>query len=177
VVGIHYDDVFNGRFGKYSSAAAVGKPAGHGDPAQSTTLNCNICHNTTISVAYNDKSSACATCHNGTRAPLKGNAAITNRAAHVNGKADLSFWTGGTVKSKAQLRPASFSDYTAAGGFWTRTTYKAGAASVDTAKSALNNTMYNAGTCSNIACHNGRPVNWTTDVGKSVECVICHYKL
>ena len=37
--------------------------------------------------------------------------------------------------------------------------------------------MYSAGTCSNIACHNGRPVNWTTDVGKGAKCVICHSRL
>ena len=104
-------------------------------------------------------------------------AQINNRTNHVNGLVDISFWAGGSLKSTAQLRPSSFSDYTAAGGFWTRTTYKAGAASVDTARSALNNSMYSAGTCSNIACHNGRPVNWTTDVGKGAECVICHYKL
>jgi predicted CxxxxCH...CXXCH cytochrome family protein len=174
VVGNHYDDVFNGVYGKYSSAAAVGKPAGHGDPAQSTTLSCNICHNTTISVAYNDKNAACATCHNGTRSALKGNAAITNRSMHVNGKADLSFWTGGNLKSKAQIRPASFANYTTS---WTRTTYKSGAASVDTAKSVLSNSMYNGGNCSNVACHNGTTVNWTTDVGKAAQCVICHSKL
>ena len=177
VVGNHFDDIFNGTFGLYSAARAVGKPAGHGDPSQSTTLNCNICHNTTTSVAYNDKNTACVSCHNGSKAALKGNAAITNRALHVNGKRDLSFWTGGAVKSKAQLRPATFASYTAAGGYWTRTSYKAGAASFDTAKTLLNNSMYSAGNCSNIACHNGKAVNWTTDVGKAAKCIICHSKL
>ena len=176
-VGLHADDIFNGTFGKYSAAGAVGKSAGHGDPAQSTTLSCNICHNSTISVAYNDKNAACVGCHNGSKAALKGSAVITNRAMHVNGKADLTFYSAAAVKSKAQLRADSFSNYTAAGGYWTRSSYKAGAASVDTAKSVLNNSMYSAGNCSNIACHNGRPVNWTTDVGKGADCVICHSKL
>ena len=176
-VGLHADDIFNGTFGKYSAAGAVGKSAGHGDPAQSTTLSCNICHNSTISVAYNDKNAACVGCHNGSKAALKGSAVITNRAMHVNGKADLTFYSTAAVKSKAQLRADSFSNYTAAGGYWTRSSYKAGAASVDTAKSVLNNSMYSAGNCSNIACHNGRPVNWTTDVGKGADCVICHSKL
>ena len=177
-VGIHYDDIYSGTTGKLAAAAAVGTSAGHGDPAQSTTLSCNICHNTTISVGFNDKNASCSTasCHD--VAPrLKGNAVITNRALHVNGKIDLAFWTGGSVKSKAQLRDSTFTDYTAAGGYWTRTTYKAGAGSFDTAKQVLNNTMYNAGNCANIACHNGKTVNWTTDVGKAKDCTICHSKL
>jgi predicted CxxxxCH...CXXCH cytochrome family protein len=176
-VGIHYDDIYSGTTGKLAEAAAVGTSAGHGDPAQSTTLSCNICHNTTISVGFNDKNLACSRCHNGTAAPLKGNAVITNRAVHVNGKIDLAFYTTAAVKSKAQLRDSTFTDYTAAGGFWTRTTYKAGAGSFDTAKQVLNNTMYNAGNCANIACHNGKTVNWTTDVGKAKDCTICHSKL
>ena len=178
VVGIHYDDVYSGTTtGKIAAAAAIGTTAGHGDPAQSTTLNCNICHNTTTSVAFNDKNPACSGCHNGTAAPLKGNAVITNRALHVNGKSDLAFYGAAAVKSKAQLRDSVFTDYTAAGGFWTRSTYKAGAASTDTAKLVLNNTMYSAGNCSNVACHMGRPVNWTTDVGKGKDCTICHSRL
>ncbi len=177
VVGIHNDDIFNGRFGTYSAGGAVGKSAGHGDPAQSTTMSCNLCHNATTSVAYNDKNTACASCHNGSRAPLKGSAVITDRSLHVNGKSDLSFWTGSSIKTKAQLRPVSFAGYTAAGGYWSRTTYKTGASSTDSAKSLLNNSMYSSGNCSNIACHNGRAVNWTSDVGKGAECVICHSKL
>ncbi len=177
VVGLHYNNIFSGVFGKYSAGGAVGKSAGHGDTAQSTTLNCNICHNATTTVSYNDNNAACITCHNGTRAPLKGNAVITDRSMHVNGKADLIFWSGAALKSKAQLRPTSFASYTAAGSSWSRTTYKAGAGSMDTGKSVLGSGMYSAGNCSNIACHNGRPANWTSDVGKGVECVICHYKL
>ena len=176
-VGIHTSDIYSGTTGELAASGAVGVSAGHGDPAQSTTLSCNICHNTTISVGYNDKNAACSSCHNGSTAALKGNAAITNRALHVNGKADLSFYSAAAVKSKAQLRAASFSDYTAAGGYWTRTTYKAGAASMDTAKVVLSNSMYSAGNCSNIACHNGKSVNWTTDVGKGKDCTICHSKL
>jgi predicted CxxxxCH...CXXCH cytochrome family protein len=37
--------------------------------------------------------------------------------------------------------------------------------------------MYSNGNCSNIACHNGRPVNWTSDVGKGKDCTICHSRL
>jgi predicted CxxxxCH...CXXCH cytochrome family protein len=128
-----------------------------------------------VTYARNDRNPSCSTtgCH-----PTPTNLAqINNRANHVNGRTDLSFWTGGNLKSKAQLRDSAFTDYTAAGGFWNRSSYKAGAASTDTAKLVLSNSMYSAGTCSNIACHNGRPVNWTTDVGKGAECVICHYKL
>ncbi len=174
VVGIHSDDVFNGATGTLPTGGAVGVSAGHGDPAQSTTLSCNICHNATINVGYNDQNTACATCH---ASDPKGNAVITNRAMHINGRVDLSFYTGAAIKTKAQIRDASFASYTAAGGYWTRTTYKAGAGSYDTAKLVLNNSMYSAGTCSNIACHNGKPANWTTDVGKAAQCTLCHTNL
>ena len=177
VVGVHYNDVYSGTTGVIAAAATVGTTGGHGDPAQSTTLNCNICHNTTTSVAFNDKNLACSGCHNGTKAPLKGNAVITNRSLHVNGKSDLAFYSDAAVKSKAQLRTSAFTDYTAAGGFWTQGSYKAGVASTDTAKLVLKNAMYSAGNCSNVACHMGRPVNWTTDVGKAKDCAICHSKL
>jgi predicted CxxxxCH...CXXCH cytochrome family protein len=178
VVGIHSDDIYNGRIGKIAAAAAAGTTAGHGDPAQSTTLSCNICHNTTINVAYNDKNASCSTasCHDA--APrLKGDAKVTNRALHVNGSINLSFYTGAAIRTKAQIRDVSFANFTAAGGYWTRTTYKAGAGSYDTAKLVLNNSMFNAGNCSNIACHNGKPVNWTTDVGKAAQCTLCHTNL
>ena len=48
---------------------------------------------------------------------------------------------------------------------------------MDTAKVVLTNSMYSAGNCSNIACHNGKSVSWTTDVGKGKDCTICHSKL
>ena len=180
-VGIHYDDLYNGVLGNYSAARTVGKPAGHGDPAQSTTMSCNICHNSTINVAYNANNGQCNSCHTvGTAATAaKGNfdAKITDRALHVNGKTDLNFVTT-AINTKAQLRDTSFSSYTAAGGFWNRSGgYKAGAASFDTAKTNLNNSMFSAGTCSNIACHNGKAVNWTSDVGAAKDCTICHSKL
>ena len=179
VVGIHSDDIYSGTTGKLT--AGTGGTGGtttavsHGSSAQATTINCNICHNTTVTYARNDRNPSCSTtgCH-----PTPTNLAqINNRALHVNGSVDLSFWTGGNLKSKAQLRPGAFSDYTAAGGFWTRTTYKAGAGSFDTAKSVLNNTMFSGGNCANVACHNGRTVNWTTDVGKAKDCTICHSRL
>jgi predicted CxxxxCH...CXXCH cytochrome family protein len=178
VVGIHSDDIFTGTTGKLAAGrgGAFGNTTSvsHGSSVQATTINCNICHNTTVTYARNDRNSSCSTtgCHT-TFTKL---AQINNRANHVNGKVELAF-AGVAVKSKAQLRDSAFADYTAAGGSWTRSSYKAGAASFDTAKRALSNTMYSGGNCSNIACHNGRPVNWTSDVGKGKDCTICHSRL
>lgn len=181
VVGIHYDDLYSGVTGLLAKSGAVGVSAGHGDPAQSTTLNCNICHNTTVTAAKNDKNTFCSTvnCHD-TGARLKGDASIASLAAHVNGKTELSFYKAAAVRTKAQIRDTSFAVYTAAGGYWTRNgSYKAGAASYDSAKTVFADNMFNqvSKDCSNIACHNGKTVNWTNDVGKAAQCVICHTRL
>jgi len=138
-----------------------------------------MCHSTTVSVNYNDNATTCSTasCH-GTGGTVKGalTTASLNKTTHVNRSRDVSF-AAVSVKSKAQLRPESFADYTAAGGYWTRSSYKTGLTSTDTAKLVLNNTMYSNGNCSNIACHNGKTVNWTADLGKAAQCVICHTRL
>jgi predicted CxxxxCH...CXXCH cytochrome family protein len=173
-VGIHNDDVSNLVVGKLAASGAVGVSAGHGDSSQSTTIGCNICHVATTNYARNKYNSACTSCHTG-GADATEAGRITALNMHVNGTVDLSFYATTNIKTKAQLRPTSFADYTAAGGYWTRTTYKTNATSVDTAKLALNNTMYSGGNCSNIACHNGKAVNWTTDAGKG--CIICHTRL
>lgn len=180
VVGIHADDIFKGSAGKLSAGrgGTFGNTTSvsHGSATQATTLNCNICHNNTVTYAYNDKNSSCSTtsCHAG---GVK-TAQINNRAFHVNGSVDVAL-NNISVVSKAQLRTASFNDYTAASGYWTRNggatpNYKNGAAAFDTAKQPLNtSTMWNAGTCSNIACHNGKQVNWNT----TLSCEGCHSKL
>jgi predicted CxxxxCH...CXXCH cytochrome family protein len=99
---------------------------------------------------------------------------------HVNGSVELSF-APVQVKSKSQLRPSAFADYTAAGGYWTRnggaTSYKNGPAAYDVSISTLNTgTMWDGGNkrCSNVACHMAKPVDWNAG---SLTCEACHSKL
>ncbi|WP_214174241.1 CxxxxCH/CxxCH domain c-type cytochrome [Geomobilimonas luticola] len=175
---IHEADIYQGPgYSGKLSTSTVSKT--HGDPAQSTTISCNICHKDTINFARNKYNSSCsaASCHGnatGNNADALGAARITGLDKHVNGTKDVSFTTV-AVKSKAQLRPASY-DSTV----WTRSAYKGGptaSGSFDTAKTALSNTMFSGGNCSNISCHNGKSVNWTNDYGKAVSCTICHDSL
>ena len=177
-VGLHYKDIFIGTSGKLAAAAAGN--SSHGVPGQSTTITCNTCHYKTMTVATNDQNVLCNTCHtkgvNG--ALVKGNAKIADFTFHINGKKEIAFPTTPLkIVSKAQLRDTSFSNYS---GLWVRNgdNYKTGATAFDTAKTALTDSMYNAGTatCSNIACHNqraGETVVWTT----TTTCKSCHTKL
>ena len=178
-VGIHYNNVFNGTSGKLA-AAATGSSS-HGVAGQSTTITCSTCHYKTMTVSANDQNALCNTCHtkgvNG--ALVKGNAQIANFSFHVNGKKEIAFPTTPLkVISKAQLRTTSFSNYS---GMWTRNggIYKNSANAFDTAKTALSDSMYNAGTatCANISCHNlraGQTVVWTDT---TVSCNSCHSSL
>jgi len=178
-VGIHYDDVSSKTGGKIASSATVASAvsAGHGDARYSTTISCYICHNTTVTAAFNDNSPTCSTasCHTAVGAGgLKG--ALTTaslvKATHVNRVRDVSF-ANTTVKSKAQLRDdiTLVADLVA---FWTRMSgYKVGASSYDESKVTLSaSASFAAGSCANVVCHNGNAVNWTTGVG--ITCDKCH---
>lgn len=189
VVGIHYDNIYKGGGLAGKLAAGTGGAGGnstavsHGSTGsvQETVINCDICHYNTVRVKYNDKNAVCTTCHNGVQATLRGDSKLYSLANHVNGTVEFAFTAvanDATVRSKAQLRDGSFAKYTAAGGYWNRNgTYKTGGTAYDAAKTALSTPMYSAGNCSNIVCHNGKTVNWTNDVGKAAECVICHIRL
>ena len=97
------------------------------------------------------------------------------RAAHVNGLVNVKF-AAVNVKSKAQIRDASFSSYSAV---WARTTYKVDSGSYDTAKKPLNQATFTAGgvagqgSCATVSCHNGYTVNWND----SLTCESCHSRL
>ncbi|HEY6872933.1 MAG TPA: CxxxxCH/CxxCH domain-containing protein, partial [Geobacteraceae bacterium] len=172
VVGIHYKDVFNGYSSKVPQTANTTVASSHGDPNQSTTLNCNVCHADTVTYARNSQNTACVSCHNGDGAT--GLAQIGNLAKHVNGTVDIALTNVTLTKSKAQLRPVNFADYTAAGGFWSRNggNFKNGAAAFDSAKTLSGAPSYDkpSTTCSNINCHMGNPVNWKN----KLECSDCH---
>ncbi|HEY5975300.1 MAG TPA: CxxxxCH/CxxCH domain-containing protein, partial [Geobacteraceae bacterium] len=171
VVGVHQDDIFNGTSGKLA-AGSTGSVS-HGLAAQATSINCDTCHNVTITSTANDNNTACTTCHTG--AKLRGESSINNLQYHVNGRANVDFKNIAIV-SKAQIKPTSFSNYTSV---WARSSYKVDGTSFDTAKKSLvTSTMWTAGvagqgTCANISCHNGYSVKWND----AVTCLSCHSRL
>ena len=169
-VGIHSLNVYSGGFGNLTTGKTGN--VGHGIAAQSTTLSCNVCHNDTVNSARDAASTSCSGCHT----PASGLAQIANKAMHVNGRVDVVF-ANMTVVSKAQLRPASFAAYSA--GIWTRNggNYKNGAAAYDVSKTTLKHAaVFDGGNCSNVACHMGKPVDWTNTNSPSY-CALCHTAL
>jgi len=181
-VGIHYDDIYSGTTGLLPASGAVGVNAGHGDPAQSTTIGCNVCHYSTVTTARNKYNSSCSTasCHGnatGSNADATGAARIANLAFHVNGSNDVTFVPSTLIKSKAQVAANVFASYTGGVGGWyyTTRTYKDGTAnSFDRSKNNLTVGSYVGGSCSNISCHNGITANWVTDFGSAQDCTMCH---
>jgi trimeric autotransporter adhesin len=141
---------------------------GHGDPAQGTTISCDLCHSATVVSNANDQNASCVSCH--TASP-KGTPAL-NKTKHLNGTVDVAF-KDIRIVTKAQIRPASFGSYSAV---WTRTgsTYKVDAGSFDTARLSLNQATF-AGdkSCANVACHNGGTPKWSD----KLTCVSCHSQL
>lgn len=168
-VGIHYKNVFTGTTGVTKDASL--RQNAHGTAATSTTINCQTCHNSTVSMAGNDLNTVCASCHT---APSKGTMSIDALATtHINGTPDVAFEPL-VVKSKAQVRD-DISGVAELSSNWTRTTYKL-AGSADTAVSALNTGLdYAAGTktCT-VACHNGNSVTWSA---VNITCNSCHTSL
>lgn len=174
VVGIHYNTIYTGTIGL--SAAGTDISSSHGNAASSMTINCNICHYSTVASSANDLNAICTNCHNGAQATLRGNAAIADKSLHVNSVPDVVF-EGVQGKSRAQLRD-NVTNVAELDNNWSRPagSYKSGATPYDTAKNAFNAaTMWTAGTktCSNIACHNGNSVAWTD----TVSCRSCHTQL
>ncbi len=178
VVGIHYKGLFNGTSGLLAQAPAVGNTttnAAHGKDSRSTTINCNLCHNDTVTTSANDNNTACVTCH--TTGNLKnGSSLIANTAFHVNGQVNVKL-AGVKVVSKAQIRPGSFDSYTAAAaGNWSRnkSLYKNYTSAYDVAKRAMATADFNTSTgCANLSCHNGFTVKWTD----TLKCQNCHTRL
>ena len=181
-VGNHYENIYNGKSGKVATSNRAN--TAHGNPNNSTTIGCYICHNATVTSKANDKNTKCAVCHyagNPVGAQLKGAATIANLKLHVNGAREIEFLPI-KVLSKAQIRPESFKFYS---GVWQRTSYKnMSTLSYDTAKVALDtSTMWHPSTpmnsnCTNIACHNGKTVNWNlANWNDPNKCMDCHNQL
>ena len=171
VVGIHYDSVSKG-LGVFGNMSVV---RAHGDPAQSTTINCNTCHVDTVTFARNKLNTACVPCHTSNTDGSSGLARIGNLAKHVNGAIDISFTPLSSFRSKAQLDNDSFAQYTST--YWRRNgnNYKNGPQAYDISKYSVTPGWNMANdTCSNVVCHMGVPVQWKT---KEVECYDCHKAL
>jgi len=169
LVGIHYNNIFSGTTGKLAAGGATG--AAHGDPTTSTTINCNVCHNSTVTVANNDGNTVCATCHDGTNAPNKGAMVIDAAStSHINGTPDVSFG-GFSVNSKSQLRD-SIASVAELNNSWTRTNGYKAASSHDASKRTP---AFTGGTCSTVDCHNGNSVGWNST--GPLSCDACHTAL
>ena len=176
-VGIHSTDLYDDDgVGLMAQAATGGLHAAHGGVATSTTLSCNICHNTTIDVAYNATGSACSSCHTVGDGKAGSLAAVikANSTTHLDGAKTVAFSTLANFRSVAQVR----SDYTAIAELnnaWSRPTgYKqASGASYDLGKRLP---VWDGGpkTCATVDCHNGNAATWTDN---SVSCSYCHTDL
>ena len=177
VVGIHYKGIFNGKSGFLPQSATKGGAvnAAHGTDSRATTINCNLCHNDTVTQAANDYNSACVSCHGATIVKNSGDL-IANKTFHVNGAINIKL-ANTKIVSKAQIRPTSFTSYTAAtAGNWARNKsfYKNYTSAYDVSRTAMQVTDYNVSTgCSNLSCHNGKTVKWTD----TVTCKSCHTRL
>jgi len=165
---IHGSKIVDAAGNLIPTAAGAGLVAGHGDPAQSTTISCDLCHSITVTSNANDNSSACTSCHSGN---AKGTPQV-DRTKHLNGSIEVAF-KDVKVVTKAQISPSSFGKYSTV---WTRTgsSYKVDAGSFDIAKTSLNQAVFGGDkSCSNVACHNGGIPKWS----EHLSCVSCHSAL
>jgi predicted CxxxxCH...CXXCH cytochrome family protein len=173
VVANHYKNIYSNYSGKLAIAGAVGSGAVHGDPATSTTFNCNVCHFSTVKKAFNDKGSICSSCHVAAgSATLKGTMDVySSNTNHVNGVVDVSFMTPFVIKSKAQVRD-SIVTVSQLNTSWTRVNGYKNLSSHDLSRTTP---TYTAGTCLTVACHNGTRMEWSTP--GPLLCAACHVDL
>ncbi len=166
-VAIHYDSIYNGTGGLINATGASG--AGHGDENTSTTINCNLCHNNVVTMAANDKNTACSVCHSSN--PVGTMVIDPSATSHVTGTADINF-ADIIIRSRAQIRD-DITTVTELNTYWQRNDgYKTGATSHDSSKATLAATAsYSNGTCSTVACHNGLDITWNTSIS---SCRACH---
>jgi predicted CxxxxCH...CXXCH cytochrome family protein len=164
-VGIHYKNVFTGTNGLIKDGS--NRQNAHGAAATSTTINCNTCHQSTVSTSANDQNSVCSSCH-----ANKGNMVINpGSTTHINGMPDVTF--AADIRSRAQIRDDIIS-VAELNSSWIRyNAYKVDATSFD-GSSATGS--YNAGqkTCSSVSCHNGNTVTWGAT---NITCNSCHTSL
>jgi predicted CxxxxCH...CXXCH cytochrome family protein len=171
-VGIHYNNVYDKTNGGLIKDANNQQNA-HGTATTSTTINCQTCHNSTVTASANDLNQICATCH--TAAPQGSMAIAATATTHINGTPDVAF-EASVINSKAQIRD-DITSVAELNNNWTRTDgYKQSATSKDASIAALNTAAYDSGTktCSTVACHNGNSAQWGAS---NVTCNSCHTSL
>jgi len=218
VIGFHSKEVYSGLRGflpvkdsdSYDAGltGSIDQLRGHGGNliagdnsslTTSTTLNCHICHQDTVTVAYNAKGDDCKDCHVATVSPdaadkLAGNAAmeIADKRKHPNSVKEVRF-IAEKIRSKAQIRE-KLSAVPELGNNWVRVGgYKAASGtSYDESPDTLANLAKPVGqgglggfdpgnkTCQ-ISCHlweAGRvdkiPAKWD---GGAIMCIDCHTRL
>jgi len=184
VVGIHFDDIFNGVSKKLIISGGNTVNAAHGRNNRSTTISCNICHYATVTSSANDKNVYCSGCHDGATPPGGYKNLVypltVNTANHVNGTVDVSF-INQKIATKAQVAASAFNGYTAANaGGWTRNSngmkFKTYTSSYDVTKTTLlvaAAPYTTANGCQNVACHASITVKWND----TVTCTNCHTRL
>jgi predicted CxxxxCH...CXXCH cytochrome family protein len=180
MAGIHYNTIYTGTTGLKPAATRANitgqstalRP--HGNSATATTINCNICHNGTVTAAYNRRNSQCVTCHDLAQpinAPI-GDADMIIAAAstlHLNGAINVQLPNATTVRSKAQIRG------TTAPAGWTRNNNYKDAALASNDSATMNSADWAAApkTCT-TACHlNEASPAW----GTPTTCSSCHTTL
>ncbi|MBK5276769.1 MAG: CxxxxCH/CxxCH domain-containing protein [Desulfuromonadales bacterium] len=175
-MGIHADKIANSANFTGLATPGTSDMSSHGNASYSTTISCNTCHWATVRTSVNAGSSQCTSaCH--AMAANRASATIFDKSMHITGKVDVTFQTGLTVKSKAQLRDASFATVSSSTLWHRNGTYKAaGTGSYDSSKLPLSAGSYAGGNCSNVICHFNKPVNWDITPG-SVSCQSCHQSL
>ena len=176
LVGIHFDNIYNGVAGSGLLTAGTTNNSSHGNTLYSTTISCYICHNGEVSSTTIDtyalnnlgaSSMKCANCHPAGAVPLQ-NGVIDDKSIHINAAKNVNIANmANTMRSKAQLRTASKP------AIWTQNVGYKVAGSYDSA--TLNSTDWNSGTktCT-TACHNNQPVVWGAT---NVDCLSCHTRL
>jgi hypothetical protein len=137
-------------------------------------MNCNVCHNNTVTGKRNDLNPTCAACHNGTDAPTGSYVAVADKSFHVNGVVDVVF-TNDKIRSKAQVRDDIF-DVPELTNNWVRmNSYKLpDGSSYDESPDTLANMSANYGgwTDTAVTRYSGQPEEMTQPAG---TCLIsCH---
>lgn len=166
-VASHYQNVYNNVSGHILPAGGVGTGAAHGDPAISTTFNCNVCHYGTVRASNNDLNNACSSCHTGGSG--KGVMGVYSSGnLHINGEVNVNFMDPFIVKSRAQLRN-NISSVFSLNTSWTRTNGYKAANSYDQSRYTPS---YVGGSCSTVSCHNGTSMEWRTT--GPLACAACH---
>jgi predicted CxxxxCH...CXXCH cytochrome family protein len=179
VVGIHYDDIFNGVSRKLPIGGGNTVNAAHGRDNRSTTINCNICHSATVTSSANDKNFYCSGCHDGATPPggnKNSGSLITDTSKHVNGTVDVQFISQ-KIATKAQVTNTAFAAYTSsATGGWIRNKgiYKTYTSGYDVTKGLLSSSpSYTTGAGCTVSCHSNINVKWND----TITCTNCHTRL